>query len=52
VIEPPPHFQVFEPGEVLIDGSILAGQPDTRSKRICIFDDVKACNFCPSCIRS
>ena len=28
VVEPPDHLEVLEPGQVLVDGGVLAGQPD------------------------
>ena len=32
VVEPADHLQVLEPGQVLVDGGVLAGEPDLRAQ--------------------
>ena len=52
MIESPKHLQVFEPGQVFIDGGILAGQTYARAQRIGVFDDIKPCHLCSPGIRT
>ena len=40
--EPPDHLQVLEPGEVLVDGRVLAGEADLRTQLGGVVDDVEA----------
>src|SRR5260221_14783282 len=46
MIELPKHHQVFVPGEVLIDGSILASQANMRTERVGVFDDIEPRHPC------
>jgi len=46
MIELPKHHQVFVPGEVLIDGSILASQANMRTERVGVFDDIEPGHLC------
>src|ERR1700694_2735638 len=48
MIELPEHYQVFVAGEVFIDGGILTRQADARADGVCVFDDIKPGNLCPT----
>ena len=42
VVEEPDHLDVFEPGQVLVDGRVLAGEADPRAQLGGVADDVEA----------
>jgi hypothetical protein len=42
VVEAADQVEVLPPGEVLVDGRVLAGQPDDRAQRLGVADDVEA----------
>ena len=42
VVELPDHLEVLEAGQVLVDGRVLAGEPDLGPQRRGVPDDVEA----------
>ncbi len=47
-VQAPDHRQVLEPGEVLVDRRVLAGEPDPLAQRGGVADDVEAERRSPS----
>jgi hypothetical protein len=51
VVQPPEHPEVLSPGQVLVDGRVLAGQADRLAHRLRLADNVEARHACAAGVR-